>query len=825
MHIEKTRMWLRQLTSSQSSFEKTGCELEVESLEGRMLLSSVVDAPNVMVNPIRTPIAGSITISGTSVDDVEIDRNRLSLRNEDTQQYWNGSRWTDQWAQIEPAGSEEWSYTLDLEAGNYRAVARTWDDAGNRDVMGRVFSVAEDQAPDVSSDPIGNPFEGTIVFSGTAVDDVDVDRIRLSLGNEDTQQFWNGTEWTNQPVLFEPEGIENWVYTVDLEAGNYRLIARAWDSSNNRDVSNRPFSVREDLAPEAHINPIGELNPGRVTLSGTSTDDVEVDRNRLSIHNLDTDQYWNGSHWTDQWAIFEPGGTEEEWSYAVDLEVGNYRVAVRAWDSAGNRDVASRAFSVTDEAPEVSIDPIIDPTAGTVTFSGTSTDDIEVDRNGLSLYNEDTRQFWNGSEWTDQWATFEPDGTEDWSYTVDLDDGNYRLVARTWDDAGNRDVTSQTFSVVDPDDFSNEVVAQLNEVLPNDWTVESRIRNNNIWFQTVDSNGRAQFDVRFGSAGVIAEIRDADTGQSLLAPSFKGEQTDRVIQWTLWETGNTVRHDVGSLPDFEDRFNTTQAGTFDNEFNGTVDVDLNIEEGQIDVWSVADHNWKSEQDPYMDGTVTSLTRTEVLDGGAILVRRVVRIGEINLNGQAVSLDRPYFEAWNPLSDSAFDSLALSIDANGNPNHWFADGVNIPYYPNTAVANTRGWATSYDRDNIRNGTNLSIVFGTDKGTLHLANGSERPNNNYNLNLFDFSGGTAILPGLYTGSLSEGAIIDQHMILLPGEGIDSTTAAQLDALSQRLPPPQVYQAGAQLEGELFAIADRLANLPDEPRIETDNIARVL
>ena len=65
----------------------------------------------------------------------------------------------------------------------------------------------------------------------------------------------------------------------------------------------------------------------------------------------------------------------------------------------------------------------------------------------------------------------------------------------------------------------------------------------------------------------------------------------------------------------------------------------------------------------------------------------------------------------------------------------------------------------------------------------------------------------------------------MILLPGEGIDSTTAAQLDALAQRLPPPQVYHAGAQLEGELFAIADRLANLPDEPRIETDNIARVL
>ena len=824
MLIAKIYTWLRQPTAERSALRNSKLQLEVETLEGRMMLSNVADAPDIRVDPIGEPIEGLVTISGTSVDDNQVDRNRLSLYNEDTQQFWNGAQWTDQWAAIEPNGTEDWSYSVDLDAGNYRVVARTWDDSGNRDAMGRPFSVAEDQAPDVWINPIGNPFEGRIAFSGTAVDDVRVDRIRLSLRNQDTQQFWNGSEWTNQLALLEPDGIEDWSFTQDLEAGNYRLIARAFDSSNNRGIANRPFSIAEDLAPEVLIDTIGAPTEGTISFSGTSFDDVAVNRNRLSLQDLDTLQFWNGSQWTDQWAMFDPGGTED-WSYTVDLAGGNYRLVARAWDSAGNRDVTTSEFSVETAPPEVQINAIGDPTEGVITFLGTSVDNVAVNRNQLSLQNLDTLQFWNGSQWTDQWASFEPDGNEEWSYSLDLAAGNYRLVARAWDDFDTRDVTTSTFAVIDPDDFSNEVVAQLNEVLPNDWTVESRIRNNNIWFQTVDSNGRAQFDVRFGSAGVIAEIRDADTGRSLLAPSFKGEQTDRVIQWTLWETGSTVRHDVRSLPDFEDRFNTTQAGTFDNEFNGTVDVDLNTEEGQIDVWSVADHNWKSEQDPHMDGTVTSLTRTEVLDGGAILVRRVVRLGEINLNGRAVSLDRPYFEAWNPLSDSVFDSFALSFDGNGNPNHWFADGVNIPHYPNTPVANTRGWATSYDRDNISNGTNLSIVFGTDRGTLHQANGSERPNNSYNLNSMDFSGGMAILPGLYTGSLSEGAIIDQHMILLPGEGIDSTTAAQLDALAQRLPPPQVYQAGAQLEGELFAIADRLASLPDEPRIETDNIARVL
>jgi hypothetical protein len=721
MSVSKIRTWLRQLASERQSLKDSDCHLEVESLEGRMMLSS---APTAWVNPIGVPIEGSVTITGTSVDDVEVDRNRLSLKNEDTQQFWDGSQWNDEWALFQPDGTEEnWSYTVDLDAGNYRVGARTWDNSNNRDVASRPFSVAEDQDPAVGINPIGTPMEGTITFSGTSVDDVEVDRNRLSLSNLDTQQFWNGSQWSDQWAMFEPDGAEDWSYTVDLDAGNYRLVARTWDTAGQRDVTSQLFSVSEDETPEVGINPIGT------------------------------------------------------------------------------------------------------PMEGTITFSGTSADDVEVDRNRLSLSNVDTQQFWNGSQWSNQWAMFEPDGAEDWSYTVDLEAGNYRLVARTWDTAGQRDVTSQLFSVFDPDDLSNEIVASLNEVLPDGWTLETRIQNNDIWFRTVDPSGNDQIDIRFGSAGVIAEIRDVATGRSLLAPSYQGESTDRVIQWTLWETGQTVRHDVPSLPDFEDRFNTTQAGTFDNVLNGIVDVDLNSDEGQIDVWSVVDNNWKSEQDPYMDGTVTALTRTEILDGGAILIRRVVRIGEINLHGQATTLDRPYFEAWNPLSDSAFDSLALSIDANGNPNVWYADGYNIPYYSNTSVANTRGWATSYDRDNINNGTNLSIVYGTDKGTLHLANGSERPNNHYNLNLFDFSGGMAILPGLYTGSLSEGAIIDQHIILLPGEGIDSSTAAQLDALSQRLPPPQVYQAGAEIEGELFAIADRLSNLQDEPRVATDHIAPLL
>lgn len=372
---------------------------------------------------------------------------------------------------------------------------------------------------------------------------------------------------------------------------------------------------------------------------------------------------------------------------------------------------------------------------------------------------------------------------------------------------------------------SNSIITRINEVLPEGWSSQVRIVGNDIWMRTIKPNGETDLDFRLGSAGVIAEIRDGNSGRSLLAPSFRGELTDRVVQWTMWESGPTVRHDVPSLSDFEDRFNVTQAGTFSGELNGTVDVNVDSQAGQVDVWSVVDQNWRSEQDPHMDGTMTALTRTTVLDGGAILIRRVVRVGEIRLNGESVSLASPFFEAWTPFSDSAFDSLALSIDASGNPDRWFADGQNIPRYLHTEVRDTRGWATSFVRQNSEGGNNISVVYGTDKGTVHHADGSETTSHNYQLNTLDFDGGMAILPALFPGSLSEGAIIDQHIILMPGESINASTPKQLDALADRLPPPRIYHAGAELGGELSAIANRLSNLTGESRVATDNLARLL
>ena len=385
----------------------------------------------------------------------------------------------------------------------------------------------------------------------------------------------------------------------------------------------------------------------------------------------------------------------------------------------------------------------------------------------------------------------------------------------------------ETVDPIDPDPptTGNDALDRLNAVLPDGWNSQVFRDGNDIRIQTIDANGNLVTGGRFGSGGVIAQLQDSRNGNNYLAPSFQGETTDRVIQWTLWEQGQRAVHDVGSLPPFEDRFNITQAGNFDGALAGTVDVDLDSANGQLDVWSVADQQWKSQLQPHIQGTVSSLTRTTVLDGGAILVRRIIRVENVTVNGQSTTIENPYFESWNPFSDSTFNSLALGIDSAGNPNFWYADGQNIPNYPSLPVAQTRGWATVYNRDNLRGGGAVSVIFGRDQGTVNLVNGSQVDPRRFVLNSLDFEGGLAVLPGFWTGELPNGSIIDQSYIIMPQQGVQVGTAATLDALAAELPPPQVYHPGAQLDAELQEIADRLNGLKSETRVGTNQLGTLI
>lgn len=372
---------------------------------------------------------------------------------------------------------------------------------------------------------------------------------------------------------------------------------------------------------------------------------------------------------------------------------------------------------------------------------------------------------------------------------------------------------------------AGDAFERLNDVLPDGWTWQLFSNGTNVHLQTFDAAGNPAFNFRFGTTGVISSIVDLRNNQQLLAPTYQGEITDRVVQSVLWEVGPTVRHDVPSLSNDQDRFNLTQAGTKDNRLNRTVDVDIDSSSGQLNVWAVTDQQWESELQPHITGSANMLTSYQVLDSGAILIRRVMRVGDITLNGQAVELSNPILVGWFPWADSAFNSMALGISPQGVPNHWYANGQNIPNHQNQPIGETRGWAMVYDRNNVSGGATMSVIHGLDAGTVHRADGSTVPMRRMLFNSLDFDTGIAFDTALWPASLPAGSIIDQSYIMVPGRGIQPANGSMLDTLATELPPPQVYHPGAAMDAEMAAIADRLAGLAQETGYATDQLGTIV
>ena len=189
---------------------------------------------------------GTIALSGTAQDNNAVTRNRLLIRNISTGQFWNGSAWTSAWSWFEPNGTpNNWTYDINLTAGDFSAIAWAWDAADNRTTSSTYFfsilDIAEDtEAPVVSILPV-DPAEltpGTITLSGTAQDNNAVTRNRLLIRNISTGQYWNGSAWTTSWSWFEPNGTPtNWSYDINLTTGDFSTIAWAWDAADNRTTS------------------------------------------------------------------------------------------------------------------------------------------------------------------------------------------------------------------------------------------------------------------------------------------------------------------------------------------------------------------------------------------------------------------------------------------------------------------------------------------------------------------------------------------------------------------------------------------------------------
>ena len=299
-----------------------------------------------------------ITIEGTSTDNVSVDRNRLLLYDSARQLYWNGSAWQSGASFVSPGNElNDWSYTLDVPVGGpYRVTAWTWDSSNNLSpAVTRQFSGASDDVlPVVEIDSVdvasSNSENGTATISGSSSDNVSVDRTRLLLYDSTRQRYWNGSAWQSGASFITPDNeLNDWSYALELPVdGQYRVTAWTWDSSNNLSKGvNRQFSgLSDDVLPVAEINSLNVVslnsNTKRLTISGSSTDNVSVDRNIMLIYDSTLQRYWNGSAWQNGATFFSPGTELRQWSYTLDLPTDSqYRVTAWTFDSSNNLSAGS----------------------------------------------------------------------------------------------------------------------------------------------------------------------------------------------------------------------------------------------------------------------------------------------------------------------------------------------------------------------------------------------------------------------------------------------------------------------------------------------------
>ncbi len=312
-----------------------------------------------------------IELSGTASDNVGVTRVRLTIYETGGYDTWNGSAFTPAFSTVEAVVDapgnplSAWSYDLSgAPDGQVVFTAVAFDAVGNFDATPnwRLFNVANDsQDPDamIDSPASGATVSGEqILLEGTAVDNVDISRVRLTIYDTNGFNTWDGEEFTPtfstvDADLISDGGFANWTYAMNGPAdANVVFTALAYDTAGNTDPTKpwRVFTINSNadtIDPDAVIdNPTqgeGVVDP-TVVLDGTATDNVGVTRVRLTIYNTANNHTWDGAAFTSDYSTVEAtvtdNGSNTTWSYDMvnpPIETQVVFTAL-AYDAAGNTD-------------------------------------------------------------------------------------------------------------------------------------------------------------------------------------------------------------------------------------------------------------------------------------------------------------------------------------------------------------------------------------------------------------------------------------------------------------------------------------------------------
>lgn len=346
------------------------------------------------------------------------------------------------------------------------------------------------------------------------------------------------------------------------------------------------------------------------------------------------------------------------------------------------------------------------------------------------------------------------------------------------------------------------------------WTANSWLDGCDIYLNA-QLNGVTAWTVRLGPAGVISELKSA-TGVALLSPPWANERTDRVVQWTLWDLGMFAS--TGSWP-VSPLFNVTQAGTFDdtlnprpaNSISPTLKTVLSSNPTRVDIYSMPQDQWSSQNQAVFTGKFPCLTRYEVVGPGVLTIRRVVLVGAATKYASPENYHEIYFEAWTPMKRNPFTAIAFSASASGVPAWWYRNGFNIPHYQNFNAATTGGYAIAYTESGYATKTAAAICFGI-APAASWSNGVSTPTGSHTLNSMEWNTGTGLLPSIHLLNPPNFTLLDVRLAMVVGPGLNSDFMTRLAYVNANIPAPRILFPGTTIDGELATIRTSLQNLMD-------------
>ena len=272
----------------------------------------------------------TFTMTGTASDDLGVNSLTYWFRDEQNRYLQNDGTVDDIFNTFRgtPDGvgatSATWSYEVTLpHEGEWRGSATAIDTTGQADLRSATrdwLITSTAVAPSVTiQEPVEMtpPFAvpaitvepgGQMTFSGTASDDEGLKDVEISLRNSSTGEgLANDCTWAvNQSgnCRISPVNIGgstyNWTYTTpfNLSPGSYSFTVRATDdlglttSSTNQGRLTINAQFAGDLPPNATFNFTAPTDESlTVNLAGTATDDIGVERVRVSLQDRDTGRY------------------------------------------------------------------------------------------------------------------------------------------------------------------------------------------------------------------------------------------------------------------------------------------------------------------------------------------------------------------------------------------------------------------------------------------------------------------------------------------------------------------------------------------------------